>query len=256
MTTKELQDQQKEQLMEAYDRLNAKTAAEVRRNIYESLTYFWLHRAPPDSFAQAIHYAEEYISNPRFLPSAGVWANLACAYTQKAKRFIEQTDAKEVDADSKKRVLNAIDQALRLDDTWQSEFESLLDSELEIFAEDDEIRARIGLPPKQRKPEQSSGDGVPAPGSALAPPPKSEDTHQPQSATADASTVVAAPAPASAPASPPKSEDAGQPQPATADAPTVVAAPAPESVPLSPPKSEDADKPQSPSTGAAGPTGG
>jgi hypothetical protein len=235
MTAKELQDQQKEQLMEAYDRLNAKTAAEVRRNIYESLTYFWLHRAPPDSFAQAIHYAEEYISNPRFLPSAGVWANLACAYTQKAKRFIEQSGAKEVDAESKKRVLNAIDQALRLDDTWQSEFESLLDSELKIFAEDDEIRARIGLPPKQGKPEQSSGDGVPAP--APAPPPKSADPHQPQPATADAPTVVAAPAPESAPASTPKSEDAPQPQPATTDASTVVAAPAPESAPASTPNS-------------------
>jgi hypothetical protein len=256
MTTKELQDQQKEQLMEAYDRLNAKTAAEVRRNIYESLAYFWLHREPPDSFAQAIHYAEEYISNPRFLPSAGVWASLACAYTQKAKRFIEQSGAKEVDAESKKRVLNAIDQALRLDDTWQSEFESLLDSELKVFAEDDEIRARIGLPPKQRKPEQPSGDGAPAPGSAPAPPAESEDRQQTQPATTDAPALVAAPAPESAPLSPPKSEDGHQPQPATAGASTVVAAPAPESVPLSPPKSEDADKPQSPSTGAAGPTGG
>ena len=108
-------------------------------------------------------------------------ASLACAYTQKAKRFIEQTGAKEVDAESKKCVLNAIDQASRLDDTWQSEFESLLDTELKILAEDDEIRARLGLPPKQRKPEQSSWDGVPAPGSVPAPLPKSEDAHQPHS---------------------------------------------------------------------------
>jgi hypothetical protein len=256
MTTKELQDQQKEQLMEAYDRLNAKTAAEVRRNIYESLTYFWLHRAPPDSFAQAIHYAEEYISNPRFLPSAGIWANLACAYTQKAKRFIEQTGAQEVDAESKKRVLNAIDQALRLDETWQSEFESLLDTELKIFAEDDEIRARIGLPPKRRKPEQPSGDGVPAPGSTPAPAPTSEDAPQPQPATAEAPTVVAAPVPESAPASASKSEDADQPQSPGTGAASVVAASVPESAPASASKSEDTGQPQSPGSGAAGLTGG
>jgi hypothetical protein len=84
MTKTELREQQQEQLMEAYERLNARTPAEVRRNIYKSLIYFWLYEDPPDSFTKAIFYGEQYVDNPRTLPSGAIWLNLACAYAQKA----------------------------------------------------------------------------------------------------------------------------------------------------------------------------
>jgi hypothetical protein len=179
MTKQELQDQQKEQLMEAYDRLNAKTAAEVRKNIYVSLTYFWVNQAPPESFTRAIRYGEEYVGNPLVLPSAEVCVNLAVAYTQKASQLKDQSGAKEVDAGSKKLVLDAIDKALRIDDSWQIELAKLLDKQLKIFAADEDIRKRIGLLSKPSNTEKPSGNPPQPPASG----PQPEGAHSPQMST-------------------------------------------------------------------------
>src|ERR1700693_6348245 len=177
MNKSELQKQQKEQLTKAYERLSGKTPAEVRKNIYKSLTFFWLYRDSPEGFTAAIHYGEEYVSNPRLLPSSGIWVNLASAYAMKANWLLEQSGATEPDPGLRQRVMNAIREALRLDDSWILRFQLLLQSDhplktgpdaqkykdendLEIFETDPEIRILIGLPPKRREdktPSQSPG---------------------------------------------------------------------------------------------------
>ena len=167
--------------MEAYERLSAKTPAEVRKNIYKSLTYFWLDEKPPEGFTEAIHYGEEYVKNPRLLPSGGLWVYLARAYAQKAKWLKDEGGAKEPDTVLRQLVIGAIVHALQLDETWELEFQLLLRSDrpskekpdaekklkrdLDIFETDEEIRELIGLPRKQRKPEAQSPTQV-----ALEPP--------------------------------------------------------------------------------------
>jgi hypothetical protein len=173
MNKRELQKQQQEQLMEAYERLSGKTASEVRKNIYKSLTFFWLYRESPEGFTKAIHYGEEYVKNPRFLPSGGIWVNLASAYARKAYWLMKQSGTTEPDTELRRRVINAIQQALRLDDSWKLRFQLLLESDhplkrgsdaekykrendLQIFQMDREIRVLIGLPPKRRENQTSS----------------------------------------------------------------------------------------------------
>jgi hypothetical protein len=168
MNKRELRQQQQEQLMEAYERLNGRTAAEVRKNIYKSLTYFWLYEEPPESFTEAIQYGEEYVNNPRLLPSGGIWVNLASAYAQKAGWLMRESGTAEPDTALRQLVIKAIEQAVRLDDTWILQFQLLLrsdhplktgpdaekykgENELEIFETDEETRALIGLPPKRRE---------------------------------------------------------------------------------------------------------
>jgi tetratricopeptide (TPR) repeat protein len=165
---KSLWKQQNEQLREGYERLNAKTAAEVRKNIYKSLTYSWLYTKPPN-FTEVICYGEEYVNNPRFLPSGGIWVNLACGYAQKARWLSEESGSSEPDAKLRQSVINAIEQALRLDKTWSLRFQLLLRSDhslkigpnanqlykdeddLEIFENDAQIRLLVGLPEKRSK---------------------------------------------------------------------------------------------------------
>lgn len=165
MTPQELRDQQQEQLLEAYVRLNGATPSEVRKNVYKSLTYFWLYANAPEGFTGAIQYGEEYVNNPRVLPSGGIWVNLACAYAQKARWLITEGGAASPDAALRQAVIHAIEEALRQDQSWQLLFQfslrsdhpkKLADSEkyrqendLEIFENDPEIRAKIGLPAQQ-----------------------------------------------------------------------------------------------------------
>jgi hypothetical protein len=170
MDKRELQQQQQEQLMEAYERLSGKTLAEVRKNIYKSLTFFWLRRESPEGFTTAIHYGEEYVSNPRLLPSGEIWVNLASAYALKAKWLKEQSGSAGPDPELRQRVITAIREALHLDDSWLLRFQLLLQSDhplktgpdaqkykiendLQIFETDPEIRILIGLPPKRREEE-------------------------------------------------------------------------------------------------------
>jgi hypothetical protein len=182
MNKSELQKQEQEQLLEAYERLSGKTAAEVRKNIYKSLTFYWLYRESPEGFTEAIHYGEEYVRNPRLLPSGGIWVNLASAYAQKADWLMKQSGVNKPDSELRQLVIKAITEALRLDDVWKLKFQLLLQSDhplktgqdaekykgekdLQIFESDPEIRVLIGLPPKRRENESSfqpkAGSGQP-----------------------------------------------------------------------------------------------
>jgi hypothetical protein len=190
MNRHELRQQQQEQLMEAYERLSAKTPAEVRKNIYKSITYYWLDEKPPEGFTEAIHYGEEYVKNPRLLPSGGLWVHLARAYSQKARWLKDEGGSEEPDTVLRQSVVRAIEHALQLDETWALEFQLLLRSDrspngkiggekrvkrdLEIFQTDEEIRELIGLPRKRREPETKSSTIVTAgPPVTPSPPPES-----------------------------------------------------------------------------------
>jgi hypothetical protein len=153
----------------------------VRKNIYKSLTFYWLYREPPEGFTEAIHYGEEYVHNPRLLPSGGIWVNLASAYSQKASWQMQQSGALEPDSEMRELVIKAIKEALRLDDVWNLKFQLLLQTDhplktgpdaakfkgkkdMQIFESDPEVRVLIGLPPKRRENESSS---LPKAGSSL-----------------------------------------------------------------------------------------
>jgi hypothetical protein len=178
MTPQELRDQQQEQLLEAYVRLNGATPPEVRKNVYKSLTYFWLYIEAPEGFIRAIQYGEEYVNNPRLLPSGGIWVNLACAYAQKARWLMKEGGTTSPDATLRQAVMHAIEEALRQDQSWQLLFQFSLrsdhpkkaaepekykdENDLEIFEDDPEIRAKIGLPPRQASQNGSANAAAPA----------------------------------------------------------------------------------------------
>jgi hypothetical protein len=201
MNRHELRQQQQEQLMEAYERLSAKTPAEVRKNIYKSLTYFWLGETPPEGFTEAIHYGEEYVKDARLLPSGGLWVYLARAYAQKAKWVMDESGYEEPNATLRLRVISAIKEALKLDETWALEFQLLLRSDritkeepdgekkvkrdLEIFETDEEIRELIGLPRKRRESEMKSSATV-APGAHVDTPAPPESAPAPASPVSEA----------------------------------------------------------------------
>jgi hypothetical protein len=128
-----------------------------------------------------IQYGEEYVNNPRLLPSGGIWVNLARAYAQKAGWLMHESGTPEPDGALRQQVIKAIEQAQRLDETWKLQFQLVLRSDhplktgpdaekykgednLEIFETDTEIRVLIGLPPKRREnraPSEAKHASVP-----------------------------------------------------------------------------------------------
>lgn len=127
---------------------------EVRRKIYESLTYMCLYEPEPRGFTEAIFYGEEYTQNPNNLPSATIWVNLASAYGQQA-RWLKQhgEDFKSV----RDKALKAVEQAIRLDPSTKSFLAGLLDpspeqvakgeDDLAVFQQDKGFRDLLGLQP-------------------------------------------------------------------------------------------------------------
>ncbi|HEY3901113.1 MAG TPA: hypothetical protein VGM54_21045 [Chthoniobacter sp.] len=157
----DLRTRERNQILEAYHRLNALTPAEVRKNIYLSLTHCWLYLPAPGGFTKAIAFALEYVRNPRWLPSGGIWVNLACAYGQNAAWLLAA--GTQVTPDIRAGLIEAIKEALRIDDNWKLRFQISLqhdhpdktadprefraEDDLETYEYDPEIRALIGLPP-------------------------------------------------------------------------------------------------------------
>jgi hypothetical protein len=153
----------REQLTEAYERLNGKTPAEVRKNVYKSLTFYWLYRSAPGGFTSAIQYGEEYVADARHLPSGGIWVNLACADGQNAAWLIQQGGGPQPDAELQKKTRSGPSPRRRSDPPWVVRLPSLMtpatdgdprpaatEGDLAIFAEDAEIRVLVDLPGKPR----------------------------------------------------------------------------------------------------------
>jgi hypothetical protein len=122
---------------------------DLRRKIYESLTYVALYQPEPDGFTQAIFYGTAYTVEPTSLPSAVIWVNLAAAYGQQA-RWIKAHEG-HMDAPVKGRALDAAREAIRLDPSEKAFLASLLlgdrpgEDDLAVFKDDNEFRQLLGL---------------------------------------------------------------------------------------------------------------
>ena len=128
---------------------------DLRRKIYESLTYVALYQPEPDGFTQGILYGSAYAKEPGNLPSAPVWVNLAACYGQKA-RWTKNHDG-QVDATVRTLALEAIREAIRLDPSNRAFLASLLrgdrsgEDDLAIFKDDEEFRRLLDLDPSSRQ---------------------------------------------------------------------------------------------------------
>lgn len=122
---------------------------DLRRRIYESLTYVALYEPEPQGFTDAIFYGTAYTSEPTNLPSAVVWVNLAAAYGQQARwrKAHEGSLNKEV----RDRAFASARQAIRLDPDEKAFLASLMrgdvpgEDDLSVFKEDEEFRELLGV---------------------------------------------------------------------------------------------------------------
>ena len=128
---------------------------DLRRKIYESLTYLYLYEPPPQGFTQAISYGEQYTSAGGNLPSDVIWVNLTCAYGQQAAS--EKAKGAPI-ASIRDKAFAAAQDAIRLDPTNQKFLAGLMDpppkkaaegeNDLAVFSDDAAFRTLLGLPPK------------------------------------------------------------------------------------------------------------
>jgi tetratricopeptide (TPR) repeat protein len=144
----------KEQLLDAYKLLTPQTDKDDRERVYGYLTSCFLYLDPPEGFVNAIKYCEEYIKN-KYPTNGAIYVNLAAAYGQQYRWYKEHptpsVDLQEVRA----KTLDAIKKALAIDADWQMRLQVLLDpndldkdradTDLEVFADDPEFRALLGL---------------------------------------------------------------------------------------------------------------
>ncbi|KAA9345473.1 hypothetical protein [Larkinella humicola] len=144
------------QLLEAYKRLTAASDKTLRRNVYRSLTYQALFQDPPKGFDDAIRFGEEYVRDHQNLVSPGVWANLAAAYGQKMKWLLANNPADQTALDTtRSRALAVVQQAAGMGERWKKKIREMMDknfpnkdpneSDLEVFAEDEDFRKLVGL---------------------------------------------------------------------------------------------------------------
>jgi tetratricopeptide (TPR) repeat protein len=123
---------------------------DLRRKIYESLTYVALYQPEPDGFTQAIFYGTAYTAEPGNLPSAVIWVNLAAAYGQQARW--NKAHEGHLDGLVRSRALDAAREAVRLDSEQKAFLASLLrgdrpgEDDLAVFKDDREFRNTLGLP--------------------------------------------------------------------------------------------------------------
>ena len=127
-----------------------KTDPDLRRKIYESLTYVALYQPEPDGFTQAIFYGTAYTAEPTNLPSSVIWVNLAAAYGQQARWT--RTQEGQLDQLVRNRALEAAREAIRLDPAEKAFLASLFqadrpgEDDLAVFKDDEEFRQLLGLP--------------------------------------------------------------------------------------------------------------
>jgi len=153
-------------LRDAYDGLYPGVSSDLRRNIFKNLTYVYLFPdCRKEDFEEAIRYGEEYVLNPRHIPSGGIAFNLACAYGQKYTWLDEQPKGTEEEERrrtfdkraARDKALTYLKQALALDPTWAVRFKKLIirdfpgkeqsdDDDLVAFENDPEFRFALGLP--------------------------------------------------------------------------------------------------------------
>lgn len=141
-------------LEKAVDIVNRKYNAAVTEDTYNSIIFFYLYVPPPDGFAQAIKYGEEYLKNQNVPSRSSIWTNLACAYGQQyadlKKKNAGPTELEAV----KTKAFTAIRNSLQLNPQAAARFRELalatgpdpMDNDLASFAADPEFKKLVDLP--------------------------------------------------------------------------------------------------------------
>jgi tetratricopeptide (TPR) repeat protein len=140
------------ELKNALNIVNRKINVAVTEDIYNSIIYFYLYVDPPEGFTKAIQFGEEFLQRAK--PTRrSIWVNLACAYGQKYKESLSTAPAQEDLDVVKKKALNAIQEALKLDPDSARRFRELatgsdnpIDNDLMPFANDPDFKRLVGLP--------------------------------------------------------------------------------------------------------------
>jgi tetratricopeptide (TPR) repeat protein len=91
------------------------TPKEVKRDLYEKLTYNLLYEPPPDGFQKAIRYADEYASSEPNAQSARIWSNLAAALGQKYKWDRDHGAAQSALDETRQQALDAARKAIAIE---------------------------------------------------------------------------------------------------------------------------------------------
>ena len=164
---KERDPMARQQLLEAYDRVNELgVGSDEAQSVYNALIYSYLFDTPPNGFMEAIRLCNEYINKPNWLQSGAIFVNLACAYGQRVAWLKNNPNAtletNLSNADDQKKstdaALDAINRALSIDDAmWKERFRQLMvkdypgkgreDIDLKVFENEPRFREVLGLPP-------------------------------------------------------------------------------------------------------------
>ena len=124
----------------------ARLTREARRDLYESLTFYYLYKEP-DGYGDSIRYGETYLALPTHLTSAEIYVNLACAYGQAHRHATALQDKSEL----RLKALNCVKQAIKLNpDKAKPLREQLLgttsgENDLNDFISDTDFRSTLGL---------------------------------------------------------------------------------------------------------------
>jgi tetratricopeptide (TPR) repeat protein len=147
-----------EQLLEAYRLMRSRSNVDERLKdyIYQNLIWQSLYLNPPQGFSDAIKYGEEYIRELGGRPIDGATAvNLSAAYGQKYKWLEEHGASKDELNQARDATLKYAKSAIAADERWKERLRQLLvkndpnknpaDDDLEVFEQDPEFRALVGL---------------------------------------------------------------------------------------------------------------
>jgi hypothetical protein len=135
-------------LQAALKSLRPDTPKDVKRDLYEKLTYNFLYEPPPDGFQKAIRYADEYIDQEPDQPSARIWGNLAAALGQKNRWDSEHGVPQDSLKESRQGALDAARKAIALEPQMKSVLRTIWNPNdpTKVRSEEDDLEVFYGDP--------------------------------------------------------------------------------------------------------------
>lgn len=151
-----------DELLEARKRLTPQTDRTTKERLYRALVYTLVYMEPPQGFTEAIKYGEEYLADRSNPNDGGIFVTLAAAYGQKYEWEREHEGDGTRLEEARKKALGAVQCAIDTNPDWKEKLKALLDpdyrgkdpgeNDLEVFADDDDFRSILDLPPVKEKP--------------------------------------------------------------------------------------------------------